>query len=157
MESDRRAVILLVEDNLDEEALILRALKRSASNCDIVVTHSTEEALDYLLQRGDYAGKGLKLPSVVLTDYRIPPEGGSALVSEMRANPQTALIPIVVFSGSASASEIHDLYFRGANSFLEKPLDFDDFCQTIDRLATYWGGLNLTPKSWQKVSYTTVL
>lgn len=157
VESERRATILLVEDNLDEEALIMRAVRRSGMPCQILVAHTASEAIDYLHRTGDYEGQSPARPDVVVTDFRVPPEGGASLVTAMRSHPETALIPIVVFSGSASGDEILELYRLGANSFLEKPLEFDDFCSTITRLASYWGGLNLTPRHYHPSDFTSVL
>ncbi len=158
MDSERKANILLVEDNPDEEAMIMRAVRKSGFPCQILVAHTTSEALDYLHRSEVTPGGSTVKPDVIVTDFRIHPEGGAALVSAVRNDPRTSLIPIVVFSGSASEKDIVDLYLRGANSFLEKPLDFDSFCGTIERMASYWGGLNLTPKSFPAAtSYTALL
>ena len=142
--NDRRPTILLIEDSPDEEMLVMRAVRRSAMPCQMLVAHTTEEALDFLFGQGAFTGRESKNPDVIITDLKVGALGGAELVSAVRANEATRLIPIVVLSGSASASQIEDVYLRGANSFIEKPMDFDEFATTITDLAHYWGVLNST-------------
>lgn len=142
---EQKSTILLVEDSLDEELLFLRAVRQAALSCEIVVTHSTEEALDYLFMRNAFAGREPGNPDVVFTDLRIGALGGAAFISEVRSRESTRLIPVVVLTGSSNPAQIEDLYRRGANSFLEKPTDFQEYATAITRLARYWGFLNKSP------------
>jgi two-component system response regulator len=141
---DRRPTILLVEDSSDEEMLVMRAIRQSSLPCQILVAHTTEEALAFLCAKDAFQGRESENPDVIVTDLKVSAMGGADLVSAIRTEPTTRLIPIVVFSGSANTVEIDDLYRRGANSFLEKPMDIDEFATTITRIARYWGLLNAT-------------
>src|ERR1044072_3513472 len=142
MLSDRRSTVLLVEDNLDEELLIMRSIRRSGVDCQILSAHSTTEALTFLECPSSPKGRDGDLPNVILTDLRVGPLGGAEMVSLIRNDPVTRAIPIVVMSSAASESQIKDLYVRGANSFIEKPLDSDDFAEAIQAIVRYWGHLN---------------
>lgn len=142
---EQRSTILLVEDSLDEELLFLRAVQQAALPCGIAVAHSTEEALDYLFTRNAFAGREPGNPDVIFTDLRIGALGGAAFISELRSHESTRLIPIVVLTGSANPVQIEDLYKRGANSFLEKPIDFQEYADAITALARYWALLNKSP------------
>jgi two-component system, response regulator len=139
---DRKPTILLVEDNADEEMLVMRAVRKSRTPCHMLVAHTTDEALDYLLRRGNFAGREPTSPDVVITDLKISSIGGAELTSEIRRHPETHLLPIVVLTSAASEEQVSDLYARGANSFLEKPMDFEDFSAFVMRLAQYWCALN---------------
>lgn len=142
---DHRPTILLVEDSPDEEMLIMRAIRRSTLPCQVLIAHNTDEAIDFLFARGPFEKRESRNPDVVVTDLKISSIGGAELITEIRGNPKTRLIPIVVLTSSASSAQIDDLYRRGANSFLEKPMDFDEFSNTIARIASYWGTLNTGP------------
>ena len=122
----------------------MRAIRQSSLPCQVLVAHTTEEALAFLCSKGAFHGRESENPDVVVTDLKVSTMGGADLISAIRTEPATRLIPIVVFSGSANTSEIDELYRRGANSFLEKPVDVDEFATTITRLARYWGLLNAT-------------
>jgi|GEM_PF-3878892 len=138
-----QASILLVEDNSDEEMLILRAALGSGLTCQIVVAHTTNEALDLLL--GYRSGQQERpSPKVIVTDLRVGPHGGAQFVSCVRAQPEHAAVPIVVLSGLATDEQIEDLYRRGANSFLDKPIDYEAFSELVVRAIRYWGWLNTT-------------
>ncbi len=144
MRDDRRPTILLVEDNPDEESMVMRAIRRSPITCQLLVAHSTDEALGILHGQGEFASLHPVHPDVIVTDLRVAPLGGADLISAVRNDDRTRLIPIVVLSGAATNREIEELYRRGANSFLDKPLDFEDFATTITRTARYWATLNTT-------------
>jgi two-component system response regulator len=141
---DRRPTILLVEDSPDEEMLVMRAVRRSSIACQMLVAHTTDEALDFLFGTGPFQGRESRNPDVIVTDLKVGSLGGAGLISAVRENAETRLIPIVVLTGSASEEQIDDAYRRGANSFIEKPMDFDEFATTITNLAGYWGLLNAT-------------
>lgn len=139
---DRKPTVLLVEDSVDEEILVTRALRQSSFLCELLVAHSTDEALDFLLSRGQFEERDPHNPDVIITDLRIGSIGGAALISAIRANPHTRLVPIVVLTGDASDAQVDDVYRRGANSLLIKPMDFNDFTTAVARLVRYWGTLN---------------
>jgi two-component system, response regulator len=139
---ERKPTILLVEDSPDEEMLVMRSVKQSDTPCQMLVAHTTDEALDYLFRRGSFAGRESTSPDVVITDLKIRSIGGAELTSEIRRHPETHLLPIVVLTSAASEEQVRDLYERGANSFLEKPIDFDEFSAFVMRIARYWGALN---------------
>jgi two-component system, response regulator len=141
---ERKPTILLVEDSRDEELLVIRAVRQTSLVCQVVVVHTTDEALDFLFRQGVFSGRDLTNPDVVVSDLKVHSIGGEGLVSEIRAHSETRLIPIVVLTSAASEKQIRDLYLRGANSFLEKPTDFEEFSALIRQLASYWGGLNRT-------------
>jgi CheY-like chemotaxis protein len=143
--ADRRPTILLVEDNTDEELLVMRSLRSAPLQCQALCAHSTDEALAFLRCTGSFEGRDTGNPDVIITDLRVGSIGGAELVSAIRKEPQTQLIPIVVLSGAATPTQVEDLYARGANSFIEKPLDSDEFATSIRRLVRYWGQLNSTP------------
>ena len=139
-----QASILLVEDNSDEEMLIMRAARCSGLPCHIVAAHTTSEALDLLLGDGSGQDQDRPYPKVIVTDLRVGPHGGAQFVSAVRARHGHAAVPIVVLSGSATDDQIDDLYRRGANSFLDKPIDYEAFSELVVRAIRYWGCLNTT-------------
>ena len=136
----RRPTILLVEDDPDEEIMMMRSLRHSSIPCETLVAHTTDEALQILF--GDAEAE---LPSVIVTDLKVAPDGGAELLKAIRANSRTRLIPVVVLTGSASTGQIEELYRMGANSFLEKPLAPEEFADTVTALVRYWGLLNRAP------------
>lgn len=123
----------------------MRSLRNSSLDCQVLVAHSSLEALEYLHCTGSFAGRDTGNPDVILTDLRIGPMNGADLVTAIREEPKTRMIPIVVLSGAASEKQIEDVYQRGANSFVEKPLDSEEFIRSIQVMARYWGQLNSTP------------
>lgn len=136
--------ILLVEDNADDVELTLRALKLNNIPNEVVVAKDGVEALDYLFCRGQYTtrkGDG-KSPSLVLLDLKLPNVDGLEVLEEVRANERTKLIPVVILT---SSREEHDLvrgYGLGANSYIVKPVKFEQFVRTVQQLGGYWLGLN---------------
>jgi two-component system, response regulator len=139
-------IILLVEDNPDDVALTLRALKKNNIVNDVVVARDGEEALEYLTATGRYAGHtAADLPQLVLLDLKLPKVGGLEVLRAMRANPQTRLLPVVVLTSSSEEPDILASYDLGANSYIRKPVDFDQFLQAIQQLGLYWLVLNQAP------------
>lgn len=137
--------LLLVEDNPDEEMLAIRALQE-VSPVDVLVTvHDCDEALDYVLRRGAFRNRTKQQPSVVLLDLELPGRSGLEVLREIRANPDTKDIPVVVFSSSGEPTDVRRSYELGANSFVEKPLRFEEFLDTIRQLGTYWLSINRGP------------
>lgn len=140
--------ILLVEDNPDDELLALRALKKGDIPSRVVVVHDGVEALDYLFATGSFAGRNPKeLPEVVLLDLRLPKLDGLGVLRSLRANELTRLLPVVVLTTSDEESDIAASYGLGANSYIQKPVDFNQFIKAVQNLGLYWLALNATPSS----------
>jgi two-component system response regulator len=136
-------VILLVEDNPDDEALTLRALKKNNIKNEVVVARDGVEALDYLLGTGAYAGRNLDdMPQVILLDLKLPKVDGFEVLRQLRANERTRLLPVVILTTSNEESDRVNGYGLGANSFVRKPVEFDRFIDAVRQLGLYWLILN---------------
>ena len=141
-------MILLVEDNADDEALTLRALKGNNIKHEIVVAHDGVEALDFLLGRGPHAGRDLRvMPQVTLLDLKLPRVDGLEVLRQMRSDERTKLLPVVILTSSnEDADRLHG-YRLGANSYIRKPVDFKEFMEVVRNLGLYWLILNQGPPS----------
>jgi two-component system response regulator len=139
-------VILLVEDNADDEKLTLRALKKNNVGNEVVVARNGIEALDYLFGTGAHARRDLSImPQVVLLDLKLPKLDGLEVLRRVRADSRTKLLPIVVLTSSnEEADRIHS-YGLGANSYVRKPVDFNQFSEAARQLGLYWLVLNESP------------
>jgi two-component system response regulator len=136
-------VILLVEDNPDDEALTLRALKRNNIKNEVVVAKDGGEALDYLFGTGAYAGRDLNvMPQVVLLDLKLPKIDGFEVLRRLRAAEQTKFLPVVILTTSNEDQDRLKGYGLGANSFVRKPVEFDRFIEAVRQLGLYWLILN---------------
>lgn len=136
-------VILLVEDNPDDEALTLRALKKNNIQNDVVVARDGVEALDYLFGTGMYAGRDVSmLPSVALLDLKLPKIDGLEVLKRVRANEQTKFLPVVILTSSKEEQDLINGYRLGANSYIRKPVDFSQFIEAVRQLGLYWLLLN---------------
>jgi two-component system response regulator len=132
-------VILLVEDNPDDVALTIRAFKRNNISNKVIVARDGEEALDYLLGTGIYAGRDIKnLPVVTLLDLKLPKIGGLEVLKRVRENEVTRLLPVVILTSSKEEQDLIDGYKLGANSYVRKPVDFNQFIEAIKILGLYW-------------------
>lgn len=135
--------ILLVEDNADDEALTLRALKKNNIHNDVVVAHDGVEALDYLFGTGLYAGRDLTImPQVILLDLKLPKIDGLQVLKKIRAEEQTRLLPVVILTSSKEQKDVIQGYSLGANSYVRKPVDFSQFIEAVRQLGLYWLILN---------------
>ena len=144
-------VILLVEDNPDDEFLTIRVLKKNNILNEIVVAHDGVEALDYIFGRGIYADRDTSnSPQVVLLDINIPLINGLEVLREIRANPQTKTTPVVILTSSREERDIVESYSLGANSYIRKPVDFNQFKDAVKQLGLYWLVLNETPPALHK-------
>lgn len=144
-------IILLVEDNSDDEALTLRALKKNNITNDVVVARDGVEALDYLLGTGKYSGRNLNvMPQVVLLDLKLPKVDGFEVLRQLRANERTKLLPVVILTTSNEESDRINGYGLGANSFVRKPVEFDRFIEAVRQLGLYWLILNEPVPSQRK-------
>lgn len=139
-------VILLVEDNPDDEALTLRALKKNQILNKVVVARDGAEALDYLCASGIYAGRNLSvMPQVILLDLKLPKISGLEVLQRIRANEQTKLLPVVILTSSKEEQDLIKGYSLGANSYICKPVDFSQFTEAVRQLGLYWLVLNESP------------
>lgn len=138
--------ILLVEDNPDDEALTLRALRKNNFANPVVVARDGVEALDYLFGTGSYAERDVSvLPQVVLLDLKVPRLDGLEVLRRIRAHMATKLLPVIVLTSSQEDEDIVDSYSLGANSYVRKPVDFLEFTEAIRQLGLYWLVINLQP------------
>lgn len=135
--------ILLVEDNPDDEALTLRAFRKSNLENQIDVARDGEEALDYLFGEGRQAGRDSKRqPCVVLLDLKLPKIDGIEVLRRLRADARTRLTPVVILTTSREERDVVDGYRFGANSYIRKPVNFDEFVRAVQQIGSYWLSLN---------------
>jgi CheY-like chemotaxis protein len=145
--------ILLVEDNTDDEALSIRALKKNGVLNEVIVARDGVEATDFLFGTGTYAERGLRdLPAVVLLDLKLPRMDGREVLRLIRSNPRTKLLPVVVLTSSIEEADLSHCYTLGANSYLRKPVDFDEFMEAVRQLGTYWLALNQSPPLFKEAA-----
>ncbi len=139
--------ILLVEDNLQDEMLMLRALRKVNVANQIDVVRDGQQALDYLFGEGEFAGRGgaAALPAVVLLDIGLPRLSGLEVLARLRADARTRLLPVVIVTSSDEERDRYQSYENGANSFVRKPLDFGEFAEVVARLGVYWLATNKPP------------
>ena len=141
-------MILLVEDNPDDEALTLRALNKSKIANKIVVVRDGVEALDYLFCTGAYADRDpLELPQVTLLDLKLPKVDGLEVLRRIRSDTRTKMLPVVILTSSKEEQDMVNAYSSGANSYVRKPVDFNQFVEAIGQLGLYWLVLNEPPPS----------
>lgn len=140
-------VILLVEDNPDDEALTLRALRSNNISNMVVVARDGVEALDYLFATGSYEGRDtLDLPQVMLLDLKLPKLNGLEVLKKVRTDSRTQFLPVVILTSSSEDKDLVEGYSNGANSYVRKPVDFDQFCEAVHQLGLYWLVLNESPR-----------
>jgi len=146
IELKKGKVILLVEDNPDDVTMTRRALKKNNILNEVVVAEDGAEALDYLFGTGKYSGRdtGIK-PQVVLLDLNLPKMGGIDVLKRLRADERTSLLPVVVLTTSNEDRDRIESYRLGTNSYVQKPVDFDQFSQAVQQLGLYWLLLNEGP------------
>jgi CheY-like chemotaxis protein len=137
--------ILLVEDNPDDEALTLRALKKNNIQNEVVVAHDGAEALDLLMGTAPLATPSNLIPQVILLDLKLPKIDGLEVLRRLRANESTKLLPVVVLTSSIEEQDLLSGYELGANSYIRKPVDFAQFIDAVRQLGLYWLVLNQSP------------
>ena len=139
-------IILLVEDNPDDEALTLRALKKNNILNEVVVARDGVEALEYLFGTGAHAGRDLReMPQVILLDLKLPKVDGLEVLRRLRADERTRLLPVVILTSSKEEQDLINGYSLGANSYVRKPVDFTQFADAVRHLGLYWLVLNEAP------------
>ncbi|HEY4643456.1 MAG TPA: response regulator [Bacteroidota bacterium] len=139
-------IILLVEDNPDDQALTMRALKKNNILNEVVLAKDGVEALDYLLGSEKRTGQQKNImPAVVLLDLKLPKLDGLEVLRRMRADDRTRLLPVVILTSSKEEQDLINGYSLGANSYIRKPVDFSKFTQAVHQLGLYWLVLNEPP------------
>lgn len=139
-------VILLVEDNRDDEVLTLRALKTNNISNHVIVARNGVEALDYVFGTGAHAGRDPSdVPAVTLLDLKLPKIDGLEVLRRIRADERTKLMPVVILTSSNEDQDLINGYRLGCNSYVRKPVNFDEFVQAAQQLGLYWLLLNERP------------
>ncbi len=143
---DDEMEILLVEDDPRDAALTLRALQAENVRNRIEVVRDGEEALDFLFCRGVYSGRSPNhLPKLVLLDLKLPKVDGLEVLKEIKASPECQTTPVVILTSSAEQRDVLESYKLGVNSYIQKPVDIEQFRQTIKTLGLYWLVVNRPP------------
>jgi len=141
-------LIMLIEDNPDDEALTVRALKKYKIVNEVVVARDGVEALEYLFGEGAHAGRDTReMPQVILLDLKLPKLDGLGVLRRLRADDRTKLLPVVILTSSNEEQDRVQGYGLGANSYVRKPVDFDQFVEAAKHLGLYWLVLNEPPPS----------
>jgi two-component system, response regulator len=139
-------MILLVEDNPDDEALTLRAFKKNNIGNEIVVAHDGVEALDFVFGTGAYEGRNTtEMPELILLDLKLPRLDGLEVLRRLRADDRSKLLPVVILTSSKEEQDLVNGYSLGANSYVRKPVDFNQFIEAVRQLGLYWLVLNERP------------
>lgn len=145
MVRDNSKVILLVEDNPDDEALTLRAFTKNNIGSHIVVVRDGAEALDWLFKRETHQKRSDPDPRVILLDLELPKVDGLEVLRQIREDPRTTLLPVVILTSSTDESDLLRAYELHANSYIRKPVDFARFVESVRALGMYWLALNEPP------------
>ena len=148
--------VLLVEDNETDAELTIRALKRKNLANNLVWVKDGEEALEFIFANGRYSEREIQdLPKLVLLDLRMPKVDGMEVLRWIKADERTSKIPIVVLTSSKEDEDIVESYNLGVNSYVSKPVEFDEFTEAVSTLGLYWMLLNKSPewreKKWKKI------
>ncbi len=139
-------IILLVEDNPDDVQLTLRALKKNNIMNEIIVAQDGVEALEYLFGTGKFSGRDMSvMPQMILLDLKMPRMDGLEVLLRIRADERTKLLPVVVLTTSNEDKDRIESYKLGANSYVRKPVDFNQFAEAVNQLGLYWLVLNEGP------------
>ncbi len=142
LRTTRRSPILLVEDNPDDEDLTRRAFRRSSIANDLDVVRDGQEALDYLFGNG---GPAKQVPALILLDLKLPKVDGLEVLKQIRAHARTRLVPVVILTSSREQTDLLASYGHGANSYVRKPVNFEEFSENVRQLGLYWLDVNEPP------------
>jgi len=138
--------ILLVEDNPDDVILTKRALKDANIANEVIIARDGVEALEYLRGEGAHEGRDTSvMPEVILLDLKMPRMGGLELLKIIRSKKRTKLLPVVILTSSKEERDVIESYSLGANSYIQKPVDFDQFADAVKQLGLYWLLVNIGP------------
>ena len=137
-----KKLILLIEDDSDHEKITLSALKEGNMFSQTMVVRDGEEALEYIFRKGRFSDRPIENPQVILLDLKLPKVDGLEVLKQVRANPSTKNIPVVVLTSSELEKDFFSSYNYGANSFIVKPLDLEKFNKIILHFIAYWFGIN---------------
>lgn len=144
--TQKQIEILLVEDNEDDVELTLHALRKENLANSIHVSRDGEEALEFLFCNGNHSDRSFdKPPRLVLLDLKLPKVDGMEVLKRIKADPRTGTIPVVILTSSKEERDLITGYGLGANSYIQKPVDFDQFQKTVKSAGLYWLLINLTP------------
>jgi CheY-like chemotaxis protein len=139
----RDAEIVVVEDNPNDAELITRVLRKHNLASKLLVLKDGVEALDFVFAQGSFAGRSLNdIPKVVLLDLKLPRVDGIEVLRRMKSDERTKTVPVVVLTSSTEQRDLHDAYALGANSYVTKPIKFDEFAKVVAELGLYWLELN---------------
>ncbi len=153
MDTNKEQVILLVEDHPDDEELTMRALAKNNIKNEVVVVRDGVQALEYLFGTGAYAGRDMSMmPQIILLDLKLPKIDGLEVLRRLRADDRTKFLPVVVLTSSKEEHDAVKSYQLGANSYVRKPVDFQEFTKAVQQLGLYWLILNESAAEAQKVS-----
>lgn len=139
--------ILLVEDNPTDAELTLRALRRGNLANNITWVKDGAEALDFIFRNGSYADRPPENPKLILLDIKLPKVDGIEVLKQIKSDAHTRVIPVVMVTSSAEGRDITDSYQLGANSYVVKPVDFEQFSETVAKAGFYWMLMNRTPEA----------
>ncbi len=143
MENRSEVEILIVEDNPHDAEMALRALKKNKLTNNVLVVHDGEEALDFVFARGKFASRQKsQRPKIILLDLKLPKIDGLEVLKEIKSNPETKVIPVIMLTSSKEESDLVKSYELGVNSYIVKPVDFDKFVEAIREIGFYWLLLN---------------
>jgi two-component system, response regulator len=144
----KKNLILLVEDNPTDELLTIEALEEHHMPVDIVVARNGAEALDYIFGKGQYAQRNaIELPSFILLDLKLPKVSGLSVLKKIRSDERTRIIPVVILTSSKEEQDMVESYSLGANSYIQKPVNYQEFSKVAEQLGIYWFTLNQLPRS----------
>ena len=147
-------IILLVEDQLDDEELTLRALGKNNTTNKVVVVRDGVEALEYLFGTGSHAGcRESAMPHLILLDLKLPKVDGLEVLKQLRTDARTQFLPIVIMTASQDEQDLIQSYKLGANSYIRKPIDIVDFMRSVQQLGLYWLAPN-DPVSAEQVAFS---
>jgi len=146
MEGMQQVEILLVEDNRADAELTLRALKKNNLTNNLVWVKDGAEALDFMFRTGSYAGRANGNPRLVLLDLKLPKIDGIEVLKRLKSDGRTKTVPVVMVTSSAEECDVVESYQLGVNSYLVKPVDFNQFVETVSQAGLYWAVLNKIPQ-----------